>query len=227
MSETTTPARAAELVQWARRMASDGLAVGTSGNLSVRDGDAVLCTPGGVAYETMRPADVVRVSSDGRVAAADGGTTSWQPTSELPMHRLAYAATGGSAVVHTHSPYATALACVLDELPAVHYTLAALGGRVPVVPYATFGSEELARGVGQALEGRSAVLLANHGALTVGASLPEAYGHAQTLEWCAALYLRARQLGQPRQIDDAELAHVAHRMHALGYLDEEPPALDG
>lgn len=225
MAAARAPDPRRELVAYAQRMASDGLAVGTSGNLSVRAGDDLLVTPGGVAYEAMGPDDIVRVRPDGEVLAGDGhGPAPHRATSELAMHRLAYEVSRAGAVVHTHSPYATAIACVLDELPPVHYVLAGLGGRVPVVAYATFGSDELADGVARGLAGRAGVLLGNHGTLTVGADLAEAYGHAQTLEWCAALYLRARQLGEPRVLDDGEIARVAEKMRALGYLADRGEA---
>ncbi|QBI18627.1 class II aldolase/adducin family protein [Egibacter rhizosphaerae] len=203
----------ARLVAHAQRLVPDDLAVGTSGNLSVRLGDEILITPGGMPYDGMTPADIVRI--DERGAPADPRR---RPSSELPMHRLAYEVSGAGAVVHTHSSYATAVACALDELPAVHYLLAAVGGTVPVVPYATFGSDELAHHMARGLAGRRAVLLGNHGVLTVGATLEEAYGHAVTVEWCAALYHRASQLGSPRILDDAEIEHVGERFRSLGYL---------
>lgn len=196
----------------ARRLPADGLVVGTAGNLSVRAGEWVAVTPSAVDYARIGPSDVCLVDEAGRLV--DGRGT---PTTELPLHRAAYAATGTAAVVHTHSPYATALSTVVEELPAIHYLIVDLGGPVPVAPYATPGSEELGARVGRILEGRSAVLLRNHGALTVGPTLARAYRRSVLLEWLAATYHRARQIGEPTLIGGQELERVEHLLR--DYLD--------
>jgi L-fuculose-phosphate aldolase len=193
-------------------MEPDGLAVGTAGNLSVRCGERVLITPGGVAYDALEEDAVAEVAGDG--AHVDGP----RPSSELPMHLAAYAVEGVEAVVHTHARYATAVACVADELPPIHYLLASLGESVPVVPYARFGSDELAGHVREWLPGRRAVLLGHHGTVTVGASLAEAYDAARTLEWLAALWVTAAGVGDPRPLPREEIAAVAAKMRGLGYL---------
>lgn len=187
----------------AKRLVPDGLAVGTSGNLSARRDDRLAITPRGVGYDDLDPDFVCVVSRSGEPVVAP-----LAPSTELPLHLAVYAATGSGAVVHTHSPYATVLATVVDELPAVHYLVATLGGPVPVAGYATPGSAELAAGVAAALDGRSAALLGNHGAVTIGDTLEEAYGRAVLLEWLCALYYRARLLGEPRLVDPAELGKV-------------------
>ena len=143
---------------------ADGLCTGTSGNLSVRVPEGILVTPSGLDPAVMTPADPVLVSPSGEVL---DGTR--RPTSELAMHLTTYRLTDAAAVVHTHSPYATVLATTLDELPAIHYLVVQLGGPVRVAAYATFGTPELAANLAAALEGRSAALLQNHGALTCGA----------------------------------------------------------
>lgn len=201
-----------ELAAAARRLRPDGLAVGTAGNLSVRAGDVVAVTPSAVAYDRLAPADVCVVDLDGGVV--DGDRT---PTSELAMHLAVYRGSDAGAVVHTHPLYATAASTVLAELPAIHYTIADLGGPVPVVPYAPPGSRALAERVAAALAGRSAVLLANHGALTVGPTLGRAYARSVLLEWLAATFHHARQLGEPALLGEAELAEVARRLE--GYFD--------
>ncbi|HLI57583.1 MAG TPA: class II aldolase/adducin family protein [Actinomycetota bacterium] len=187
----------------ARRLVADGLAVGTSGNISARRGDRLAITPRGVDYDRLDPGLVCVVSTGGDPVACP-----LAPSTELPLHREVYAATGAGAVVHTHSPYATVLATVAAELPPVHYLVATLGGPIRVAPYATPGSQELADHVATALAGRSAALLGNHGAVTIGDTLEEAYARAVLLEWLAALYYRARLLGEPRLIDPAELDRV-------------------
>ncbi|WP_373695071.1 class II aldolase/adducin family protein [Actinomycetospora aeridis] len=188
------------VVAYSRRMAGDGLAVGTSGNVSVRTGDLVAITPTGVAYEALDPQDVCLVDLDG--APVDGHL---RPSSEVPMHTAVYRATDAGAVVHTHPLYATALSTLLDELPGVHYLVAQLGGPVRVVPYAPYGTEELARLGVEGLAGRTAVILANHGATTYGAHLEQAYTRSLTLEWLCRLWAEARKLGEPRLLDAGQL----------------------
>ncbi len=153
----------------ARALASEGLLVGTAGNVSARDGDRVAVTGTGVVLADCTPDDVTEVSLAGDVL---GGAL--VPTSELDLHLAVYAATGAGAVVHTHAPYSTAVACVLDELPVLHYQQLLLGGAIPVAPYATFGTAALAASVVAALEGRQAALMANHGSVAVGGTLDQA-----------------------------------------------------
>jgi L-fuculose-phosphate aldolase len=198
------------VVRYARRLVPDGLAVGTAGNLSARAGaDVVAITPSALEYDTLTPDLVSLVRVDGTVVEGE-------PSTELPMHLAAYEEAGTAAVVHTHSAFATALGTVAEELPAIHYLVADLGGPVPVVPYATPGSAELAQLVASALAGRSAVLLRNHGALTVGDSLPHAYARALLLEWLAALYYRARALGDPALLEQRELDRLADLLKGYG-----------
>jgi L-fuculose-phosphate aldolase len=194
-----------QVAHWGRRLRPDGLVVGTAGNLSIRRDDLLVISPSGLDYEVIGPADVCVVRRDGTVLEGP-----YPPSTELPLHVAAYDTTPDiGAVVHTHSPYATALGLVLDELPAVHYLIAMLGGPVPVAAYATPGSAELARHVGTGLAGRSALLLRNHGSVTTGPALAAAYDHSVLLEWLAGLYARARQLGTPSLVDAGELAVVA------------------
>jgi L-fuculose-phosphate aldolase len=203
-------AERALIVHHAGLLAPDGLVVGTAGNLSVRSGDLVAITPSSVDYDVLDPGLVCVVGLDGEVVDARR-----PPSSELPMHRAVYRATGATAIVHTHAPYATTLATVVDELPAIHYMIAELGGAVRVTPYATFGTHELADSVTDALQGRSAVLLGSHGTLTIGDSLEQAYARSVLLEWLAALYYRATLLGDPRLLPADEIELVAERLRAL------------
>lgn len=202
----------AELVRFARRLETDGLAVGTAGNLSVRVNDRLLITPGGVPYDQLSPETLAEAGLHGEHRAGP------RPSSELPMHLAAYGVDGVAAVVHTHARHATAVACLLEELPAIHYLLASLGESVPVVPYVRFGSDELAAHVREALPGRRAVLLGHHGTLTAGASLAEAYDAALTLEWLAGLWVTAASVGDPQPLSRTEIAAVARQMRELGYL---------
>ena len=195
-----------------RQMVADRLVVGTAGNISVRAGDLVAVTPTGVPYPGLTPAQVGVHRTDGEPVQAP-----LAPTSELPLHLALYAATGAAAVVHTHSVAATALSCLVDAVPPVHYYTAMFGGPVPVAPYATYGSTELARHAAAALADRTACLLANHGAVTVGASLAQAYERAVYLEWLCEVALRVLSAQPPaRLLDEAELGRVAARLADYG-----------
>ena len=177
---------------------SDGLITGARPATSVSgSARSMAITPSGVPYDLIDPSEVciVRIS-DG---ALECGTN---PSSETAMHRAAYAASRAGAMVHTHPPFVVALSSVLDVLPAVHYAMASLGGPVRVAPYALFGTEELAKVAVASLEGRTAVILRNHGALAYGDTLDEAYERASTLEWLAMVYWHARMLGAPMLLDD-------------------------
>lgn len=200
-----------QLVDHARRLRPDGLVVGASGNLSMRCGELVAVTPSAVDYDALEPDLICVVELDGALVEGAFG-----PTSELPMHLAVYQRTSAAAVVHTHSPYATVLATVLDVLPPIHYLIATLGGPVRVAPYATPGTEELADTIVAALDGRSGVLLQNHGALTTGGSLEEAYSRSVTLEWLCALHYRATLFGEPRILSGEELDGVAPLMETYG-----------
>ncbi len=193
------------IVDHGRRMTSDRLVVGTSGNLSIRAGDLLAVTPSGHAYDTLTPELVGVHRLDGTAVEAP-----LAPTSELAIHQLIYAHTDAEAVVHTHSTAATAVSTLVEELPAIHYVLAVLGGPVRVAPYARFGSPELAGNVLAALQGRSGALLANHGAVTYGPTMEVAYDRARYLEWVAEVWLRAHSLPgfTPRILGDAEMAEV-------------------
>jgi L-fuculose-phosphate aldolase len=196
------------VVDAARRMASAGLVVNTAGNVSVRAGTVVAITPSGMAYDAMTPGDVCLVDvADG--SRVDGARA---PSTELPLHLAVYRATEAGAIVHTHSPFATALSTVVDRLPAIHYQIADLGGELEVAPYATFGSDELARVTARALASRSAALMRNHGATAIGPDVARALERAFTVEWLASVYWHARLLGTPTLIDGDELARVATRL---------------
>jgi len=185
-------------------LAAEGLLIGTAGNVSMRAGDVVAVTASGVVLAEATANDVVVVALDGSLVEGD-----LAPTSELDLHLGVYADSPDvGAVVHTHAPYSTAVACVLDELPVLHYQHLLLGGTVRVAPYATFGTPELAEHVRNALEGRQAALMANHGSVAVGATLDKAVENAVLLEWLATLHHRASALGTPRELTDDEQTAV-------------------
>ena len=196
----------------ARRLAAEGMVTGTAGNLSERSGELVAVTPTGARLDEVMAADVAVVDLTGE--HRDGELA---PTSELSLHLGIYRRYEAGAVVHTHAPFATALACVLDELPVIHYQMLALGGAVRVAPYATFGTPELAELTLQALEGRSAALMANHGAIAYGPDLDVAVQQSQLLEWACELYWRASAVGPPRTLDAAQQLDFVEAVTRRGY----------
>jgi L-fuculose-phosphate aldolase len=208
-----TPAPVRQQVAAAsRRLAAEGLVLGTAGNVSARRGDEVAITPTGAVLAELEPEQVSVVDLDGR--QVDGELA---PTSELDLHLGVYRRYDAGAVVHTHAPMATALSCVIDELPCVHYQMLQLGGAVPVAPYATFGTPELAESVLDALEGRSAALMANHGAIVHAQDLDTAVELSLLLEWACTVYWRAAQIGDPRALDDEQLQAVLEAVVSRGY----------
>ena len=204
------------IVTTCRELSSAGLVVGTAGNVSVREGDLVAVTPSGLRYAELT-AELVGVHRlDGAPVEAP-----LAPTRELPLHLAIYAAMPAvRTIVHTHSPAATALSTLVDEVPAVHYYVAMFGGPVPVTPYATYGTDELAANAVHALRDRTACLLGNHGAVIVGDDLVGTHEKSVYLEWLCDVYLRARAAGNPRILPAAEIAAVAVKMAGYG---QRPP----
>ncbi|GAB2934547.1 class II aldolase/adducin family protein [Nonomuraea fastidiosa] len=195
-----------QLCEYGRRAVELGLVIGTSGNLSVRDGDRIAVTPSGVALDKLTPEMCPIVDMAGRLVEGD-----LRPSSETPMHLAVYESTDAQAVVHTHSVFGTVVATTMTELPPVHYNTLLLGGVVRVAPYATYGTPELAENVRAALEGRRAALMANHGGVTIGATLEEAFEATRVLEWLCEVYVRAASIGKPTVLTDAQLAAVVER----------------
>lgn len=182
-----------------RRLAAAGLVLGTAGNISEREGDRVAITPTGAVLENLTPEQVAVIDLDG--GQLDGELA---PTSELELHLGVYRRYGAGAVVHTHSPMATALSCVLDDLPVVHYHLLMLGGPIRVAPYRTFGTPELADVTLDALQDRAAALMANHGAIAHAPDLATAVEFSLVLEWACDVYWHAATIGTPRSLDADE-----------------------
>ena len=202
-----------EIVRVARLLRERGLAVGTSGNVGARlDDGRIAITPSTMDYDEMTADDVVIVAADG--SPSEGRH---RPSSELHLHVAVFAARPDvQAIVHTHSPFATTFGAARREIPAVHYVLALLVApgrdRLRVVPYATFGTKELARNVAATLGDDNAVLLANHGAIAVAGSLASALGRAERVEELAMLAWRAEQIGGATLLDAAELDRVRDQM---------------
>lgn len=204
-----------DLVRYARRLIEDGLVVGTAGNISVRLDDEIVITPTSIPYDLIERDDLCVLDLSGH--QLDGRR---RASSEAPLHSQVYRTTDAAAVVHTHSPYATTLACAIDVLPAIHYSIHRFGGdTVPVAEYERFGSDELADRVAVALKDRRGALLRNHGAVTYGSSLTEAYDLAVLLEWLSRIYWHAKQLGEPRLLTTAEIEAVAEEARRRRYAN--------
>lgn len=201
------------VVATARRSAADGLVVGTSGNVSARVGDLVLVTPSGVPYDRLGPEDAVGVGLDGRQVLGE-----LKPTSELPLHLAVYGETDAAAVVHTHAVHATAVSTLVTEVPLVHYAAAIVGGPVRTAAYARYGTPELADAMLTALRGRTGCLLANHGTVTYGSTLDQAYERTAQLEWLCRLWLTASALPgrTPSLLSEAQLAEVTEALQEYG-----------
>ena len=196
-----------ELVAYGRKLLGLGLLSQTSGNLSVKtaDGD-IYITPSSMEYNLIEEADIVVVGPDG--SRRHGHRTQ---SSETPLHCLVYQSRPEvSAIVHTHSPYATTLAVLGMTIPAVHYNIAMLGTtEIQVARYATYGTEQLANNVRDAFPPPAlAVLLANHGLVAVGGTLKKAADGAEMVETLAGLYYRALAIGQPNILSDEQMAEV-------------------
>lgn len=195
-----------------RRLDALGMNRGSTGNLSCRAGAGMLITPTGTGAGDLRAEDLVWMGSDGTRRGE------WQPSSEWAFHQAAYRARPDlGAVVHAHSPHATALACLRRSLPSFHYMVAVAGGTdVPLVPYHTFGTEALSAAVGQALVGRNACLLANHGLVAAGRDLAHAMKVALEIESLCGIYLQALSVGEPVLLDAAQMAEVIEKFRHYG-----------
>ena len=201
----------AAVLEACRHLVAEGLIQGTSGNVSQRTDAGFVITPSGVPYDVITPEQMVEVGLDGTPL---GGT----PSSEWRMHRDIYAARPeAGAVVHTHSPHATALACVRLEVPAFHYMVAIAGGiSLRCAGYALFGTQALSDRMLEALEGRSACLLANHGMICFGKDLPDALHRAAEVESLCQQYILALQVGEPIVLGEDEMAEVIERFKSYG-----------
>jgi len=202
-----------EVAHAARGLRSRGLTAGKSGNVSARLGDGFLVTPSGIAYDALDAMQIVRLDAVG--APAPGSLT---PSSEWQLHREIYRARPDiQSIVHAHPRHSTALACARREIPAFHYMVAIAGGRqIRCARYATFGTIELARNAVEALQDRTACLLANHGSLALAARPLAALDLIEEVEWLAAQYVSALQVGSVTILWDAEMDKVIERFKTYG-----------
>jgi L-fuculose-phosphate aldolase len=201
------------VVMAARTMSARGLSPGRSGNVSVRWRDGMLITPTALAYDVMTTDDIVFVADDG-----DWSKSDLAPSSEWRFHQAAYRQRPDRhAVVHSHSLNATALACAHKPIPAFHYMVAVAGGRdIPCVPYATFGTDDLARHVAQGLAERDACLMANHGQIAIGPILDAALELAFEVETLATQYVAVLGLDAVHILSDEQMADMVERFKSYG-----------
>ena len=207
-----------EVIATALKMNALGINQGKSGNVSTRIDGGFLITPTGVPYEETKPEQIVAMHMDGQF---DGDTL---PSSEWRFHRDIYAARSEvGAIVHTHSTYATTIACLGQDIPPFHYMIAIAGGRdIRCAPYATFGTQALSDHALTALAGRQACLLAQHGMIAVGTGLPKALALAVEVESLARMYWQARQIGLPPLLSDTEMMTVLEKFKTYGQQALKP-----
>ena len=201
-----------ELLATARKLSGAGLNRGASGNVSARDGDGFLVTPSGMAPEDMTPHDMVWMDFEGRVHGKG------EPSSEWRFHRdILHSRPEVGAVVHTHSTFATTMACLRQDIPPFHYMIALAGGdTIRCAPYALFGTQALSDAALQALRDRKACLLANHGMIALGRDLPQAFSITVEVEALCEQYWRVLQTGAPCLLTPAEMAEVTERFKSYG-----------
>jgi L-fuculose-phosphate aldolase len=204
--------RRAAAVAAVRKLDALGMNRGSTGNLSLRQGEGMLITPTGMGADDLRAEDLVWLGWDGTLRGA------WQPSSEWHFHQAIYRVRPDlHAIVHTHSVHATALACLRRELPAFHYMVAVAGGHdVPCVPYHLFGTEALSQAVATAMHERDACLMANHGLVAAGATLARAMKVVQEVESLCAVYLEALTVGEPALLTRAQMDEVIDKFRHYG-----------
>lgn len=204
------------VVEFGRKLISSQLVQGSGGNISLaaEDQQLIAISPSGLPYFETSPEDVVVVDLDGK--SVDGAL---RPSIELGFHLALHRLRADiRAVVHTHSIYATTIACLGWELPAVHYLIAQAGESVPCAPYATPGSPELAANICNAIGSGNAVLMANHGLAAVGPTLPKAFATAEKVEYVARLFYQAKDIGNPVILSPEQMSDVMRKGKTYGQV---------
>ncbi len=211
----STPDPASAVLATARAMNACGINRGSVGNVSARVEGGFVVTPTGMAYDTCTAEDMVLVAMDGTPRGRR------KPSSEWRFHRDIYAARPeAGAIIHTHSPFATSLACMGCDIPPFHYMIARFGGRdVRCADYATFGTQELSDAVVRAMAGRSACLMAHHGMVVFGPDCERALALAVELETLCEQYWRVLQIGAPRLLSEEEMTRVLAKFAGYGQQD--------
>lgn len=204
----------ADIVKYCNRMIERGLTRGTGGNISIVDRKLglVAISPSAVEYEVMKPEDVAVVTLEGVQVSGK-----YAPSSEKDMHLGCYKNRDDiQAVVHTHSLYSTVLACLNEEIPAVHYLIGFAGKSVPCIPYELFGTEELAKSAVEGLKDNYAVLLGNHGLLAVGNNVDHAFNVAEQIEFVSEVYYKAINIRVPNYLNSNQMDEVIKKFGTYG-----------
>jgi len=202
------------IVEYGRKLITSNLTTGSGGNLSIfnRQENLIAIKPSGMDYMVMKPEDIVVVSPDGQIV--EGGLT---PSSEIRFHlALLNKRDDINAVVHTHQVYATTIACMNWELPAVHYLVGFSGNKVPLAKYATFGSQELSDNILAAIGDYNACLMANHGIVAVGPTIDSAFSTAEELELVSRIYYQTKCIGEPAILSDEEMKTIGEKFKTYG-----------
>lgn len=202
------------VVQYGQKLVTARLTSGTGGNISIYNRDLKLMAikPSGMAYFETKPEDVVVMDLDGNIV--DGQR---RPSSESTMHSIIYKNRPDvTSVIHCHSMYATTIACMNWDLPAVHYMIGVAGVNVRCAKYATYGTPELADNCLEAITGRNAALLANHGLIACGQDISSTFSTIEEIEFCCELYYRAKSIGEPVILSDEEMINVMGRFSTYG-----------
>ncbi|MEQ8398058.1 class II aldolase/adducin family protein [Thalassobaculum sp.] len=218
-----------QVIDTCLKMNALGINQGTSGNASVRVSDdptaGFFITPSAIPYEEIRPEDIVRMELDGSHSDNRRPSSEWRFHLDIMRHRP-----DCGAIVHTHGMFATTLACLRMEIPAFHYMIAQAGGpTIRCSDYATFGTQELSDTALEAMRDRRACLLANHGMIAIGSTLPKALALALEVETLAGMYWRTLQVGKPVILPDDEIARVGEKFGTMGYgvVDKAAPEATG
>ncbi|MBF0203163.1 MAG: L-fuculose-phosphate aldolase [Desulfamplus sp.] len=210
-----------EIIRFSLKMVKSGLTTGSGGNLSIfnRSEGLIAITPSGVEYQELTPENIILMDIQGNVCLSNDSdnTAKLKPSSESGFHTALYQQRADiNAIVHTHSPYATTFACLNREIPPVHYLVAFAGIKVPVAPYATFGTQQLADNIVVTIKDYNAILLANHGLVAVGNNMPQAFNIAEEIEFVARICYQAESIGRPVLLPDNEMKKVIEKFKNYG-----------
>lgn len=208
-----------EIVEYGKKLIETGLTKGTGGNLSVfnREKGLMAISPSGIDYFKIKLEDVVVLDLDGNKIEGDKS-----PSSEYDMHRIFYKNREDiDAIIHTHTMYATTIACLNWDLPPVHYMIALAGVNVRCAKYATYGSKELAENAYEGMKDRNAVLLANHGMLAGAKDLANAFNTTEEIEYCAELYYRSKSIGDPVILSEEEMIKMIDKFKTYGQVKKQ------
>lgn len=205
-----------EIIDFGKKLITEKLTTGTGGNISIfiKADNVMLISPSGIPYDETELEDIVTMDLDGNVV--DGIR---KPSSEYHMHAIFYKNSDHiNSVVHTHSDYATAIACLQQEIEPLHYIIGSVGNKVCCCDYKTFGTQELADEAYQVMGDNNGILLGNHGVLAVGSSCAEAFSVAKDIEFLAKLKIRAESIGEPVLLNEKQMGKVIEKFGVYGQI---------